>query len=49
MALWGNPALTAAHARPAAATVVTANVAEFSRILGLNVENWLDHPPTSNP
>ena len=36
-----NDLLIAAHARAAAATVVTANVGEFKRIRGLKVENWL--------
>jgi tRNA(fMet)-specific endonuclease VapC len=36
-----NDLLIAAHARAAAATVVTANVGEFARIRGLKVENWL--------
>jgi tRNA(fMet)-specific endonuclease VapC len=34
--------LIAAHACALAATVVTANVGEFRRIRGLNVENWLE-------
>ncbi len=34
--------LIAAHASALAATVVTANVGEFRRIRGLNVENWLE-------
>jgi tRNA(fMet)-specific endonuclease VapC len=33
--------LIAAHAYATGATVVTANAAEFKRIRGLNVENWL--------
>jgi tRNA(fMet)-specific endonuclease VapC len=33
--------LIAAHARAAAATVVTTNVGEFKRIRGLKVENWI--------
>jgi tRNA(fMet)-specific endonuclease VapC len=37
-----NDLLIAAHARTLAATVVTANVGEFRRIPGLNVENWLE-------
>jgi tRNA(fMet)-specific endonuclease VapC len=37
-----NDLLIAAHARAVAATVVTANVGEFRRIRGLNVENWLE-------
>ncbi len=36
-----NDLLIAAHARALAATVVTANVDEFRRVLGLDVENWL--------
>jgi tRNA(fMet)-specific endonuclease VapC len=36
-----NDLLIAAHARTAAATVVTANVGEFARIRGVKVENWL--------
>jgi tRNA(fMet)-specific endonuclease VapC len=36
-----NDLLIAAHARAAAATIVTANVGEFKRIRGLKVENWL--------
>lgn len=34
--------LIAAHACALAATVVTANVSEFRRVRGLNVENWLE-------
>jgi tRNA(fMet)-specific endonuclease VapC len=37
----GNDLLIAAHAQSTGATVVTANVAEFQRIPGLSVENWL--------
>jgi tRNA(fMet)-specific endonuclease VapC len=37
----GNDFLIAAHAYATGATVVTANTAEFKRIRGLNVENWL--------
>ncbi|HET8995681.1 MAG TPA: type II toxin-antitoxin system VapC family toxin [Acetobacteraceae bacterium] len=37
-----NDLLIAAHARALAATVVTANVAEFARVPGLAVENWLE-------
>lgn len=36
-----NDLLIAAHARALAATVVTANAGEFTRVRGLNVENWL--------
>lgn len=37
----GNDLLIAAHARATDATIVTANISEFKRIRGLNVENWL--------
>jgi tRNA(fMet)-specific endonuclease VapC len=36
-----NDMLIAAHALEAGLTVVTANIGEFSRVPGLNVENWL--------
>jgi tRNA(fMet)-specific endonuclease VapC len=36
-----NDLLIAAHARTIGATVVTANVREFQRVKGLQVENWL--------
>jgi tRNA(fMet)-specific endonuclease VapC len=36
-----NDLLIAAHACATGATIVTANVDEFRRIRGLNVENWL--------
>ena len=36
-----NDLLIAAHAYASGATIVTANVHEFKRIRGLNVENWL--------
>ena len=36
-----NDLLIAAHACVTGATIVTANVGEFKRIRGLNVENWL--------
>jgi tRNA(fMet)-specific endonuclease VapC len=36
-----NDLLIAAHAYSIGATIVTANVNEFKRIRGLNVENWL--------
>ena len=36
-----NDLLIAAHARTIGATIVTANTAEFKRIKGLKVENWL--------
>ncbi len=37
----GNHLLIAAHAPATGATIVTANAAEFKRIRGLSVENWL--------
>ena len=36
-----NDLLIAAHARTLGATVVTANLGEFRRVRGLQVENWL--------
>jgi tRNA(fMet)-specific endonuclease VapC len=36
-----NDLLIAAHAVALGATIVTANVAEFQRVAGLSVENWL--------
>ncbi len=36
-----NDLLIAAHAYALGATLVTANVAEFGRVRGLAVENWL--------
>lgn len=36
-----NDLLIAAHAFTAGAVLVTANVGEFSRVRGLNIENWL--------
>ena len=36
-----NDFLIAAHAYTAGMTIVTANTAEFKRIRGLNVENWV--------
>ena len=36
-----NDLLIAAHARAIEATMVTANAAEFRRVRGLKVENWL--------
>ena len=36
-----NDLLTAAHAYALGTVLVTANVAEFSRIRGLQLENWL--------
>jgi len=37
----GNDLFIAAHAYSLRLTLVTANVREFSRVRGLNVENWL--------
>jgi tRNA(fMet)-specific endonuclease VapC len=37
-----NDLLIAAHGRATGATIVTANIGEFKRVRGLNVENWLD-------
>jgi tRNA(fMet)-specific endonuclease VapC len=37
----GNDLLIAAHARAIGATMVTANVDEFKKVAGLEVENWL--------
>jgi tRNA(fMet)-specific endonuclease VapC len=36
-----NDMLIAAHALSLGATLVTANISEFSRVPGLKVENWL--------
>lgn len=36
-----NDMLIAAHALAVGAVIVTANVGEFSRVRGLNVENWI--------
>jgi tRNA(fMet)-specific endonuclease VapC len=36
-----NDLLIAAHAHAIDATIVTANAAEFRRVRGLKVENWL--------
>ena len=36
-----NDLLIAAHARATGAIIVTANAAEFKRVPGLKVENWL--------
>ena len=36
-----NDLLIAAHACAAGATIVTANAAEFKRVRGLKVENWI--------
>lgn len=39
-----NDLLIAAHAYALGAVLVTANTGEFSRVRGLQVENWLDQP-----
>jgi tRNA(fMet)-specific endonuclease VapC len=36
-----NDLFIAAHARAAGAVLVTANLGEFSRVSGLEVENWV--------
>lgn len=36
-----NDMLITAHALAVGAVIVTANVGEFSRVRGLNVENWI--------
>jgi len=36
-----NDLLIAAHASATGATIVTANAAEFKRVLALKVQNWL--------
>lgn len=38
----GNDLFIAAHARALNATLVTNNLKEFSRVPGLNLENWVD-------
>ena len=38
----GNDLLIAAHARHAGCTLVTNNGREFTRVPGLNIENWAD-------
>ncbi|QDC00595.1 MULTISPECIES: PIN domain-containing protein [Phyllobacteriaceae] len=40
-----NDLLIAAHALALDATLVTANVGEFSRVPGLKIENWLRSQP----
>jgi tRNA(fMet)-specific endonuclease VapC len=39
-----NDLLIAAHANSLGAVLVTANTGQFSRVRGLQVENWLDSP-----
>lgn len=39
-----NDLLIAAHAYALGAVLVTANTSEFSRVRGLQVENWLNPP-----
>lgn len=39
-----NDLLIAAHANSLGAVLVTANTGEFSRVRGLEVENWLNPP-----
>ena len=39
---WRAGMLIAAHAPASDLTVITGNVHEFSRVLDLRVENWLD-------
>lgn len=39
-----NDLLIAAHAHALDAVLVTANAGEFSRVRGLEVENWLNPP-----
>lgn len=41
MPIGPNDLLIAAHARAAGAILVTDNMGEFSRIRGLQVENWI--------
>ncbi len=38
----GNDLLIAAHALSSGLTLVTNNTREFSRVRGLNIENWTD-------
>ena len=40
----GNDMLIAAHALATGSTLVTANTREFSRVPGLEIENWLAWP-----
>lgn len=44
MHLGPNALLIAAHAYAPGAVLVTANTGEFSRVRGLQVENWMDPP-----
>ncbi|ACK50821.1 PilT protein domain protein [Methylocella silvestris BL2] len=41
LTIGGNDLLIASHARAVGATIVTANLQEFTRVNGLKVENWL--------
>lgn len=41
----GNDMLIAAHAMALRYTLITDNEREFSRVPGLQVENWLRQPP----
>ena len=41
----GNDMLIAAHAMTLRYTLITDNEREFSRVPGLQVENWLRQPP----
>jgi tRNA(fMet)-specific endonuclease VapC len=41
MPIGPNDMLIAAHALSVGLTIVTANIKEFSRVPGLNVQNWL--------
>jgi tRNA(fMet)-specific endonuclease VapC len=41
--------LIASHALAEGLTVVTANEAEFRRVPGLSVENWLHVPEEGSP
>lgn len=40
----GNDLWIAAHARALGLIVITNNTDEFSRVSGLQIENWLDSP-----
>ena len=45
---WGGYLMIAVHTRAMHATIVTNNQAHFTRIRGLNIENWspvnAEHP-----